>query len=55
MDRKQIRKAFRKVVESFAEEDPNPPAEFFDLIEQALVDLNRIADATENLERKTGP
>lgn len=53
MDQKQIRKAWKKVVAEL--DSDSPPKELLDLIENALVDLNRIANATENLERKTIP
>lgn len=52
--RKSIVAAVGKLRAKFKKNE-DPGDELFDLLEQALVDLNRIADATEDLERKYLP
>lgn len=55
MDQKQLKAAWKKIQVAFEKSDQNPPDEFWMILAQASIDLNRIAQAVEDLERKTLP
>ena len=51
-DRKHIRENLKLLAEAIARQDEKPPVDaFMALLERALTDLNRVADAVEHIGR----